>query len=857
MKYLRFAIFLLCISATAYAAVWIVPDSLSSIQAAVDTAVSGDTVLVMRSFQNSGTVTIADKQLAIIANNYMKNPDSYSFTTGVAVYNSTNTEPLFVVDHADSTIVKGILFDLAEDNNGGGIIIRHSQGVQFDGIHFKGNRLKLISSDLSMQNTVHYNIQNGDSSAISLVQSHLTTANAVWKSQQVPYLLSADNTSSLTTYNLAAFDNQCSVALMNFSQASAQYNFVTFFNNITLNPAFTATGSSVIISNSIFTNAIPADPDQFTIRYSAVKNGYAGIGNIVDDPLIDSTNAHPVLLPISPCISAADPDTSGIPLSDIVGSVRPNPEWAPPDMGAYESARHVRLNTNHHFWVDIDGDDVWGNGTQELPFASIQAAVDYAADEDTVVIQPGIYRGNIAVENKILTIGSTYIFDNDTSAIISTILLADTAGYSPVISVSNTDSLALRGVTLKHGRGRFFYNNYTFGGGLYCENSSCYIERVVFEDNHAEFGGGALYALLSTITLNHVTMQNNTAYMGGALFFASSTGKMAHTDIYQNTASSGGGIYAENNSKLILFYTDISDNIANTDSAISHMLKPGSISQYGGGIYTTNTDLQIHNVLLSGNHAENKGAAIASRGGKTTIIQSTLADNTAGSDSSGILYFDQHSDRSTVLNSIIWNPNQIQVELSDTEIDFAYTDLMSGIGSILKRDDLSDITAGNMLDNDPLFTITYALSDGSPCREFGTAKYVQGEYYLVHYNAADYDGTAPGLGHCGAHPPVVFDKELVLTARVFFPEYYDLLHVYPNPFNPETRLSFSLEKAGLTGLDIYNLKGQHVQTLLNTFMPAGSHVLTFYAAHLPAGLYICRLHRDGITLSTKKLMLIK
>ncbi len=857
MKYLRFAIFLLCFSVTVRAAVWIVPESLSSIQAAVDTAISGDTVLVMQSFQNFGTVTIADKQLAIIANNYIKNPASYSFATGVAIYDSTNAEPLFVIDHADSTIIKGILFDLTDDNNGGGIIIRHSRGIQFDGIHFKGNRLKLISSDLSMQNTAHYNIQNGDSSAISLIQSHLTTANAVWKFQQVPCLLSADNASSLTSYNLAAFDNQCSDALMNFSQSSAQYNFVTFFNNTTPDPTFIATESSVIISNSIFTNVIPADPDQFAVRYSAIKNGYAGTGNIADDPLIDSTNAYPVLLPISSCISAADPDTSGIPHSDIAGNVRPNPEWAPPDMGAYESVRHVYLNTNHHFWVDIDGDDVWGNGTQDLPFASVQAAVDYAADEDTVIIQPGIYRGNIAVENKFLTIGSTYILDNDTSVIISTVLLADTADYSPVISVYNTDSLALRGVTLKEGSGRFFYNNYTFGGGLYCENSTCYIERVVFEENHAEFGGGALYALLSTVILDHVALVNNTGYMGGALFFTSSTGKIAHTNIYQNTASSGGGIYAENNSKLILFYTDISDNIANTDSAISCMLKPGSISQYGGGIYTTNTDLQIHNVLLSGNFAENKGSAIASRGGKTTIIQSTVADNTAGSDSSGILYFNQHSDHSTILNSIIWNPGQLQFELSNTEIDFVYTDLMGGIGNILERDDLSDITASNMLDDDPLFTATYALSDASPCREFGTAEYVQGEYYLIHYDAADYEGMAPGLGHLGAHPPVVFDKEFVLTARVSFPEYHDLLRAYPNPFNPETRLSFSLEKAGLTGLDIYNIKGRHVQTLLNIFLPAGSHALTFYAAHLPAGLYICRLHHDGITLSTQKLVLIK
>ncbi|MDZ7796428.1 MAG: hypothetical protein U5N56_05015 [Candidatus Marinimicrobia bacterium] len=62
MKYLRLLLLTLFLTISLKAAVWSVPDSLSTIQAAVDTAVSGDTVLVMRSFQNAGAVHIYEKK---------------------------------------------------------------------------------------------------------------------------------------------------------------------------------------------------------------------------------------------------------------------------------------------------------------------------------------------------------------------------------------------------------------------------------------------------------------------------------------------------------------------------------------------------------------------------------------------------------------------------------------------------------------------------------------------------------------------------------------------------------------------------------------------------------------------------
>jgi poly-gamma-glutamate capsule biosynthesis protein CapA/YwtB (metallophosphatase superfamily) len=52
-----------------------------------------------------------------------------------------------------------------------------------------------------------------------------------------------------------------------------------------------------------------------------------------------------------------------------------------------------------------------------------------------------------------------------------------------------------------------------------------------------------------------------------------------------------------------------------------------------------------------------------------------------------------------------------------------------------------------------------------------------------------------------------------------------LVNIYPNPFNPDTNISFELAETGLTSVKIYNIKGQLIRELLNKELPAGQHRL--------------------------------
>lgn len=79
---------------------------------------------------------------------------------------------------------------------------------------------------------------------------------------------------------------------------------------------------------------------------------------------------------------------------------------------------------------------------------------------------------------------------------------------------------------------------------------------------------------------------------------------------------------------------------------------------------------------------------------------------------------------------------------------------------------------------------------------------------------------------------------------------------YPNPFNPSTIISYRLLQAAYVKLNIYNILGQKIETLVNEHQLAGKHHVNFNAGSLPGGVYLYRL-QAGSYVKTKKLILLK
>jgi len=79
---------------------------------------------------------------------------------------------------------------------------------------------------------------------------------------------------------------------------------------------------------------------------------------------------------------------------------------------------------------------------------------------------------------------------------------------------------------------------------------------------------------------------------------------------------------------------------------------------------------------------------------------------------------------------------------------------------------------------------------------------------------------------------------------------------YPNPFNASTNISFDLPEAGQVKIDIFNILGEKVATLLEDNLQAGSHTVTWNAGGLASGIYLAKLSTHHGTL-TRHMVILK
>ncbi|HPI26510.1 MAG TPA: T9SS type A sorting domain-containing protein, partial [Candidatus Cloacimonadota bacterium] len=84
---------------------------------------------------------------------------------------------------------------------------------------------------------------------------------------------------------------------------------------------------------------------------------------------------------------------------------------------------------------------------------------------------------------------------------------------------------------------------------------------------------------------------------------------------------------------------------------------------------------------------------------------------------------------------------------------------------------------------------------------------------------------------------------------------------YPNPFNPNTTLSYSLKERGEVKIDIYNVLGQKVRTLVNGVMNAGTHSVSWNGMDdnrrpVASGVYFYKM-QSGTYTNTRKMILMK
>ena len=85
---------------------------------------------------------------------------------------------------------------------------------------------------------------------------------------------------------------------------------------------------------------------------------------------------------------------------------------------------------------------------------------------------------------------------------------------------------------------------------------------------------------------------------------------------------------------------------------------------------------------------------------------------------------------------------------------------------------------------------------------------------------------------------------------------FTMKNIYPNPFNPVTKLSYDIEKAGNLKISVYNILGQEVAELYNDYQSFGPHSMIWNASSMASGVYYIKFDLNG-QIETSKVMLVK
>jgi hypothetical protein len=384
-------------------------------------------------------------------------------------------------------------------------------------------------------------------------------------------------------------------------------------------------------------------------------------------------------------------------------------------------------------------------------FPTVQEAVDYAWNLDTIIVEPGIYFENIDFGGKnIVLISSEYA--DETSPKRQSAL--SVSSYSTIIDGGDVDRVfmfangeddrsVIAGFIIQNG------NAAGQGGGILCDDStSPTIMNNIFRENYASNGGGAMSLVdCSASVKNNLIINNSTGWWGGGVFIGGHFGDFVNNTVYGNTTVNGGG----------------------------------------GLCFARGTP--------------------------------------------------------TICNNIFWGNSSTA---NGQEIDYIQTTTPTITYSVIE----GGWTGEGNIDSDPMFVDPangdFNLLAGSPCINAGDPN-----------GPLDPDGTTADIGAYYYPNSVDIDDDFDGVLHYSF----ELSQNYPNPFNPVTTIEYNLPRRSSVRIDIYNLLGQRVRTLVDREESAGSHTTTWDGTNaageaVSTGVYFYRF-QAGDRVEMKKMLMLK
>jgi hypothetical protein len=121
-------------------------------------------------------------------------------------------------------------------------------------------------------------------------------------------------------------------------------------------------------------------------------------------------------------------------------------------------------------------------------------------------------------------------------------------------------------------------------------------------------------------------------------------------------------------------------------------------------------------------------------------------------------------------------------------------------------------------------------------------------------------GTLVGASGFSTLSGLSFYPDIIISIdnseEVKIPTVFNLFQNYPNPFNPVTHIRFAIPQTSKVKLEIFNVQGQQVATLMNERKPAGYYQINFDGSRFSSGLYFYRIQTENYS-AVKKMIFIK
>lgn len=606
---------------------------------------------------------------------------------------------------------------------------------------------------------------------------------------------------------------------------------VYFSNNIICNNNAVSGGGIFTISNTIF------DP----INRCSVYNNYAGNSN---DIFFNYTGYDVDLyLDIATVLN---------PVPYYIKSSKILPNF-PGDIETLAINQAFRTEINHDFFVSPNGDDQNDGLTVQTPLKTLVKALHSIQSDSlnpkTIYVASGTYSTD---DGQLYPLGlKSYVSVVGDSIQVP---ILENKRFNINLVATDTDNV--------------LFKNFTY----------------IFGENHP-YGNISIYNC-NNIKLINVKLNDLTSPRNAAVFFYKSQFEIDGLELININGIEFSGLHIENcNGKIsnlkidncrVTGFDDYSNVvIAKVDSvlimenvSITNCFNPNPYSTIFH-IYSNNDNslkLVFKNVLISNNQSINSYIPIIISNSDnnllTEITNCTFSHNTPSG--AGMLYFGLAlNGKFKICNSIFDNNSMSQIAIGNqTMVDFSNNFIKGYPQSVAANIPTNINYITPQLSGDPGFVGTnwddpynYRLHHTSQLINAGTADTTglslpefdllgNPRIYqdIVDIGAYEWDGTV------GTE-----NQNLLFTDHS--------LSNYPNPFNPETSISFNLEKASFVSIDIFNVKGQKIKTLTSSKFSVGQHTIVWdgkddHQSSVSSGIYIYQLKSDNFS-ATRKMILLK